>query len=697
MDANATVQDKLHDSSCEMNSGCVCSSAAGKWQIEREVAISIEAAQSSRLSPLGSMLRPVHAGPVVVSSPDERIEPRFVLRGHRCTIGALCFIDTQQRRATTTDPQQKRSTPTHSTDTTTAHAPASQDTSSLVLVSGDEQGTVHCWSLHACRSIHSFNVAQPISATEARTQGKVLPTILAIQAWRRTDDHDEDDQRDQQQQQSTNDDSTSIDSPADDCFTLLVQSKDGTISLWSIRGLIAFTHAATTQRRTMINRGGSRTSPLPRITSHCRFRIATRAYGFMPAQVHLNLQLPNDAFTTQRNSSSSSSSTSSTQYRITTVALIPTDQPSVVQLIALHSHQSLLACDVECASSCARTAPEPENEIMSRIKAEIATEFREEQERKSELLRRFRATQAQAHKLVQLNSTSNEDLNSSDDASDVQPIEAPIHTVPYTGIAMHSDTRVHGMVMCAVLCTPATHPRTVADWSPNTETNPSDQQRPPLLLLGTESGHLSVYGIDWSARCATLFVRCQVAKEPLLSLSLWPQNGVSSLQRTESQQSSADEPSADGHESNTSRDDDECTSNLPSSLVQCLPESICGVCCGAQDRLSVFSYNTRLSTSNTNAQSKHRIDCHHFALPRAGLNCVALRPGDGRILATAGWDKRVRLYSSKSLTPLCVLPLHTQQVQRLCFAPDATDNGLLATASADGRIALYTVYPQHST
>jgi protein decreased size exclusion limit 1 len=66
--------------------------------------------------------------------------------------------------------------------------------------------------------------------------------------------------------------------------------------------------------------------------------------------------------------------------------------------------------------------------------------------------------------------------------------------------------------------------------------------------------------------------------------------------------------------------------------------------------------------------------------------------GDGRIVALAGWDHKVRVYDWRRRTPLAVLKYHTRPVAALAFAPDPTA-GMLATAARDGTVALWEVYP----
>ncbi|GAA5985103.1 hypothetical protein JCM10908_002524 [Rhodotorula pacifica] len=59
---------------------------------------------------------------------------------------------------------------------------------------------------------------------------------------------------------------------------------------------------------------------------------------------------------------------------------------------------------------------------------------------------------------------------------------------------------------------------------------------------------------------------------------------------------------------------------------------------------------------------------HMEATPSPGKSGVAIRE-DGKLLATAGWDGELRLYSAKTLAPLAVLSLHRLSLQAIAFAP----------------------------
>lgn len=78
-----------------------------------------------------------------------------------------------------------------------------------------------------------------------------------------------------------------------------------------------------------------------------------------------------------------------------------------------------------------------------------------------------------------------------------------------------------------------------------------------------------------------------------------------------------------------------------------------------------------------------------FECSRGGISSVRFR-SDQRIFATAGWDHRVRVFHSRKLQPLAVLKFHTESVFGLDFSPD---DALLASASKDHKLALWSVYP----
>ncbi|KAM4617038.1 guanine nucleotide-binding protein subunit beta-like protein 1 [Polymixia lowei] len=85
-----------------------------------------------------------------------------------------------------------------------------------------------------------------------------------------------------------------------------------------------------------------------------------------------------------------------------------------------------------------------------------------------------------------------------------------------------------------------------------------------------------------------------------------------------------------------------------------------------------------------------------LALVNAGVSQLCVR-GDGKILASAGWDHRVRVFGWKRLRPLAVLQHHTDMVLSVAFS-DHQDprHRLLAAGSKDQRISLWSLYNEGS-
>ncbi|XP_029424139.1 guanine nucleotide-binding protein subunit beta-like protein 1 isoform X2 [Nannospalax galili] len=85
-------------------------------------------------------------------------------------------------------------------------------------------------------------------------------------------------------------------------------------------------------------------------------------------------------------------------------------------------------------------------------------------------------------------------------------------------------------------------------------------------------------------------------------------------------------------------------------------------------------------------QSLQMYSTHELTNP--GIAEVAIRP-DRKILATAGWDHRIRIFHWRTMKPLAVLTFHSSSVHCVAFAAD----GLLAAGSKDQRISLWSLYP----
>lgn len=82
----------------------------------------------------------------------------------------------------------------------------------------------------------------------------------------------------------------------------------------------------------------------------------------------------------------------------------------------------------------------------------------------------------------------------------------------------------------------------------------------------------------------------------------------------------------------------------------------------------------------------------YVTLVNPGVSQLCIR-GDGKLLASAGWDHRVRVFGWKKLRPLAVLQYHSDMVQSVAFS-DHQDprQRLLAAGSKDQRISLWSIY-----
>ncbi|KAL2092200.1 hypothetical protein ACEWY4_011998 [Coilia grayii] len=77
-----------------------------------------------------------------------------------------------------------------------------------------------------------------------------------------------------------------------------------------------------------------------------------------------------------------------------------------------------------------------------------------------------------------------------------------------------------------------------------------------------------------------------------------------------------------------------------------------------------------------------------------GISQLCVR-GDGKILASAGWDHQVRVFGWKKLKPLAVLKCHSDMVLSVAFS-DHSDPAkrLMAAGSKDQRISFWSIYNQ---
>lgn len=156
------------------------------------------------------------------------------------------------------------------------------------------------------------------------------------------------------------------------------------------------------------------------------------------------------------------------------------------------------------------------------------------------------------------------------------------------------------------------------------------------------------------------------------------------------------------------------------SLALCLPQR-CYFTSGADDVLCRHHLPSAQSgTSNVVSEVPATEPVTSTRTKHAGQQSLGIR-SDARILATAGWDSRVRVYSAKTLKELAVLKWHKEGCYAIAFAAiqDSDDpvNGTgvkpagtsvttaryrrgqrakeahwLAAGSKDGKISLWDIY-----
>ena len=74
-----------------------------------------------------------------------------------------------------------------------------------------------------------------------------------------------------------------------------------------------------------------------------------------------------------------------------------------------------------------------------------------------------------------------------------------------------------------------------------------------------------------------------------------------------------------------------------------------------------------------------------------GTICVSIRQ-DGRLAATGGTDKMVRIFTYPNLKPLAVLSFHSDVLSTLRFFKTPDDGYLLLSSSQDSAIAVWDIY-----
>lgn len=107
-------------------------------------------------------------------------------------------------------------------------------------------------------------------------------------------------------------------------------------------------------------------------------------------------------------------------------------------------------------------------------------------------------------------------------------------------------------------------------------------------------------------------------------------------------------------------------------------------CCGSPEDQVVCLYVNLVGAS---IEVKRTLQ-----LKQPGVGGLAIRQ-DGKILASAGWDGRVRVFKCSNGRPLAVLKYHQAAASALAFS---RRTHMLASGGRDGMVALWSLYrPAH--
>ncbi|XP_058137812.1 guanine nucleotide-binding protein subunit beta-like protein 1 [Dasypus novemcinctus] len=125
------------------------------------------------------------------------------------------------------------------------------------------------------------------------------------------------------------------------------------------------------------------------------------------------------------------------------------------------------------------------------------------------------------------------------------------------------------------------------------------------------------------------------------------------------------------------------------SRAPCHPEPILGLDFDSPRTRGVSgSADKALAVWSLDEQQALKVRSTHD-ITNPGIADITLRP-DRKILATAGWDHRIRVFHWRTMKPLAVLDFHSATVHCVAFA----DDGLLAAGSGDQRISVWSLYPR---
>ncbi|UJR25814.1 hypothetical protein I4U23_007164 [Adineta vaga] len=114
---------------------------------------------------------------------------------------------------------------------------------------------------------------------------------------------------------------------------------------------------------------------------------------------------------------------------------------------------------------------------------------------------------------------------------------------------------------------------------------------------------------------------------------------------------------------------------------------ICNTClCGTtkSDLISLDFLSLKLEKTSTFRQ---------IEMPNAGTSFIRCRSNDGKLIAVAGWDSRIRLFRRETGKQLAMLDYHRQQINSIDFDFHTKQ---MACASEDRTVSIWDIYNNKS-
>lgn len=115
-------------------------------------------------------------------------------------------------------------------------------------------------------------------------------------------------------------------------------------------------------------------------------------------------------------------------------------------------------------------------------------------------------------------------------------------------------------------------------------------------------------------------------------------------------------------------------------------EMVMCLCCGSSGHGWSGSATKQLAQWSVSKESGF-VQLPNVYLTNDGINSLTLR-NDEKILVSAGWDSKIRVFQAKNGKPLAVLSHHKKSIKDVTFSSD----NYLAAGSQDGAITLWDIY-----